>query len=161
MDKIVPCLWFNGCAEEAVAFYTSVFRDARTGLVTHFGKSGAEASGQPEGSVLTIDFQLEGQDFQALNGGPQFQFSPAISLVVNCQTQREIDELWERLSEGGEKGECGWLTDRFGVTWQIVPAVIADMMQDPDAERVERMMVALLQMGKLDIEALKRAFEGG
>ena len=121
----------------------------------------SEASGQPEGSVLTIDFQLEGQDFQALNGGPQFQFSPAISLVVNCQTQREIDELWERLSEGGEKGECGWLTDRFGVTWQIVPAVIADMMQDPDAERVERMMVALLQMGKLDIEALKRAFEGG
>ena len=159
MQKITPCLWFDDKAEEAVNFYASVFKNLKIKDVTRYGEAGAKAAGRPKGTVMTVTFELEGQEFMALNGGPVFKFSPAISLMVHCETQEELDELWEKLSSGGEKGQCGWLTDKYGVSWQIVPAVLGEMLQDKDAERSERVMGALLQMNKLDIEALKRAYQ--
>ena len=152
-QKITPFLWFNGNAEEAVNFYTSVFNDAKAARMVRYG---AEGPG-PEGTVMTAPFRLYGQEFVALNGGPQFTFTPAISFVVNCQTQEEVDQLWEQLSEGGSKGRCGWLQDKFGVSWQIVPTVLAELLQAQDAEKSKRVMQAMLQMDKLQIETLKEA----
>lgn len=159
MQKIAPCLWFDDNAEEAVKFYTSVFPRSKIGTIARYGKSGASVSGRREGSVMTITFELDGQEFMALNGGPQFKFSPAISLMVNCETQHEVDEMWEKLSEGGKKSRCGWLDDKYGVSWQIVPTVIAELMS-AEPQGVERVMAALLKMDKLDIAALKRAYAG-
>ncbi len=158
MQKITPFLWFNNQAEEAANFYISVFKNSKIGSVTRYGDEGAEVSGQPEGSVMTVAFELEGQKFVALNGGPHFTFSPAVSFVVNCETQEEVDELWEKLSEGGEKQRCAWLRDRYGVSWQIVPTVLVEMLQDKDAGKAKRVMNAMLQMDKIDIQALKQAY---
>jgi len=144
-----------------VNFYVSIFKNSKIGIITHYGEEGAEASGRPKGTVMTVTFQLDGQEFMALNGGPQFTFSPAISFLVNCETQEEVDELWEKLSEGGEKEQCGWLKDKYGVSWQIVPTVLGEMMQDKDAEKSRRVMQAMLQMSKIDIERLKQAYEQG
>jgi len=159
MQKFTPSLWFDDNAEEAVKFYTSIFRNSKIKAVTHYGEAGAAASGRPKGSVLTVLFQLDGQEFHALNGGPHFKFSPAISFIANCGTQKEIDELWKKLSEGGETEQCGWLRDKFGVSWQIVPADIGKMMQDKDAEKTDRVMRAILQMSKIEIKKLKEAYE--
>jgi predicted 3-demethylubiquinone-9 3-methyltransferase (glyoxalase superfamily) len=159
MQKIVPHLWFDNQAEEAVEYYVSIFKNSKIDDVARYGKAGAEASGMPEGSVMTITFQLEGQDFMALNGGPVFTFSPAISLLVNCDTQEEVDELWEKLSEGGEEQPCGWLQDKYGVSWQIVPTILGELMRDEDPDKVERVVKAFLPMKKLDIQGLKRAYE--
>jgi predicted 3-demethylubiquinone-9 3-methyltransferase (glyoxalase superfamily) len=158
MPKIAPCLWFNDQAEEAVHLYVSIFKNSKIGRIARYGEAGAKVSGRPEGSVMTVMFELEGQEFMALNGGPHFKFSEAISLIVNCKTQEEIDELWQKLSEGGEKGVCGWLKDRYGLSWQIVPTVLGEMMQDKDSERTNRVMQAVLQMKKLDIKRLEQAF---
>lgn len=160
MEKISPCLWFDDNAEEAVNYYVSVFPDAKIESITRYSEEAAEAAGRPVGSVLTVAFQVKGQHLMALNGGPEFKFSEAISLMVNCDTQQELDMLWEKLSEGGEESYCGWLKDRFGVSWQIVPASLWEMMRDADPARFQRVMAAVLQMRKLDIETLKRAYEG-
>jgi predicted 3-demethylubiquinone-9 3-methyltransferase (glyoxalase superfamily) len=161
MQKITPFLWFDNQAEEAVNYYVSIFKNSKVGTMTRFDAEAAKASGQPEGSVMTVDFQLEGQDFIALNGGPQFKFTEAISFSVDCKTQEEVDELWEKLTEGGEEGQCGWLKDKFGLSWQIVPTVLMEMLKDQDAAKARRVMHAMLQMKKLDIEALKQAYEEG
>lgn len=157
MQKISPCLWFDGKAEEAMNFYMSVFKNAKIVNVMRYGEAGPG----PKGSVLAVTFELEGQEFIALNGGPQFQFTPAISMFVKCQTQAEVDDYWEKLLAGGGKTQqCGWLTDRYGVSWQIVPTVLGDMLQDKDAAKSQRAMQAMMKMVKLDIAALKKAFEG-
>src|SRR5438445_10041712 len=157
MQKITAFLWFDGKAEEAMNFYTSIFENSKIKSVTRYGEAGPG----PKGTVMTGTFQLEGQDFMALNGGPHFTFSPAISFFVNCQTQQEVDELWEKLSEGGEKGRCGWLKDKYGLSWQIVPSALGEMLRDEDAEKSKRVMKAMLQMDKIDIKALKQAYEQG
>jgi predicted 3-demethylubiquinone-9 3-methyltransferase (glyoxalase superfamily) len=159
MQPIAPCLWFNENAEEAVNFYVSIFKDSKIGAVARYGPASAAASGRPAGTVMTIMFQLGGQEFMALNGGPQFTFSPAISFMVRCARQQELDELWEKLSAGGAKGRCGWLTDKYGVSWQIVPDVLGMMMQGPDPNKSERVMQALLQMDKLDLQRLQEEYE--
>ena len=160
IQKITPFLWFDDNAEEAARFYTSIFKKSKIIDVTHYGESGAEASGRPKGTVMTVTFELEGQRFMALNGGPVFKFSPAISFLVNCETQKEVDDLWEKLSEEGEVEQCGWLKDKFGVSWQIVPSVLGEMMQDKDAEKSEKVMKALIQMKKIDILSLQKAYAG-
>ena len=160
MQKITPFLWFDSQAEEAANFYTSIFKNSKIENITRYDEESAKASGKPEGSVMTVDFQLEGQDFIALNGGPQFKFTEAISFSVDCKTQREVDELWEKLSAGGEEGPCGWLKDKYGLSWQIVPTVLVEMLKDKDAEKAKRVTHAMLQMKKLDIETLKRAYRG-
>jgi predicted 3-demethylubiquinone-9 3-methyltransferase (glyoxalase superfamily) len=154
MQKIIPNLWFDTEAEEAADFYTSIFEDSRVAKVLRYGEAGP----RPAGMVMTVTFQLEGQEFTALNGGPEFTFNEAISLLVSCESQEEVDDLWDKLSAGGEEGPCGWLKDRFGVSWQIVPAALDDMLQDEDADRANRVMKAMLQMGKLDIAALEKAY---
>lgn len=158
MQKITPCLWFDDKAEEAVHFYVSIFKNSKVGNVTHYGEEGAKVSGRPKGSVMTVTFQLDGQEFMALNGGPHFTFTEAVSFIINCTSQEEVDELWEKLSEGGEKGQCGWLKDKYGLSWQIVPSVLSEMMQDSDPEKTNRVMGALLQMKKLDIKRLQEAY---
>ncbi|VVB89065.1 3-demethylubiquinone-9 3-methyltransferase [uncultured archaeon] len=155
MQKITPFLWFDGKAEEAMNFYTSIFKNSKIVSIMRYGEEGP---GQ-KGTVMGVTFQLDGQEFMALNGGPQFTFSPAISFFVNCETQQEVDELWEKLSEGGEKQQCGWLKDKYGVSWQIVPTVLGEMLNDPDSAKSQRVMKAMLQMDKIDIEDLKRAYE--
>lgn len=155
-QKIIPCLWFDGQAEEAVRHYATIFKTVKTLDVVRYGDVGP---GKP-GSVLTISFEIDGQEFMGLNGGPHFKFNEAISFVVNCQTQAEVDELWEKLSAGGAKSQCGWLKDKFGVSWQIVPASLVELLHTNDAAATGRMMAALMQMTKLDIEALKRAYDG-
>jgi predicted 3-demethylubiquinone-9 3-methyltransferase (glyoxalase superfamily) len=155
MQRITPFLWFDDQAEEAVELYTSVFKNPRVGKVTRYGKAGPG----PEGSVMTISFELEGLQFTALNGGPEFQFNEAISFIVDCQSQEEVDELWDRLSEGGEEGPCGWLKDRFGVSWQIVPTILPELLNDPDPEKAQRVTEAMLKMKKIDIGALKQAYK--
>jgi len=159
MQTITPCLWFDDKAEEAVNFYTSILKHSRIKGITRYGEAGAEVSGRPKGTVMTVTFQLDGQEFLALNGGPHFTFSPAISFIVNCETQQEVDELWEKLSEGGERQRCGWLKDKYGVSWQIVPTVLGEMLQDKDAEKSAKVMEALLKMDKLNIKTLKQAYE--
>jgi predicted 3-demethylubiquinone-9 3-methyltransferase (glyoxalase superfamily) len=157
MQKITPFLWFDDQAEEAVNFYTSIFKHSKIGNISRYGEGGPGAPG----AVMTVSFELEGQEFTALNGGPHFAFSPAISFFVNCETQEEVDDLWEKLSEGGEEQQCGWLTDKYGVTWQIVPTILIEMLQDKDAEKSRKVTEAMLQMVKIDIEALKLAYEAG
>lgn len=161
MQKITPFLWFDDKAEEAVNFYVSIFKNSKVVSTTRYGEDAAEAAGRPKGTVMTVSFQLEGQEFIALNGGPHFKFTEAISFLVNCETQEEIDELWEKLSKGGEKGQCGWLKDRYGLSWQIVPPILGKMLQDKDAEKSKRVMKAMLQMHKIDIKSLKHAYEQG
>jgi len=161
MQKIVPFLWFDNQAEEAATFYTSVFPNSRIRNVTRYGAAGAEASGMPADSVMTVEFELNGLEFVALNGGPAFAFSPAVSFAVGCDTQEEVDYLWERLSEGGNTQQCGWLTDKYEVTWQITPTVLPRMLQDADKRRSERVMKAMVQMVKLDIALLEQAYEQG
>ena len=158
MQKITPFLWFDDKAEEAVNFYVSIFKNSKIGSIARYGEAGAEVSGRQKGTVMTVTFQLDGQEFVALNGGPIFNFSPAISFVVNCETQEEVDRLWERLSEGGEREQCGWLKDKYGVSWQIVPTDLSKMLQDKDPKRSEKVMEALLQMDKIDIETSKQAY---
>jgi predicted 3-demethylubiquinone-9 3-methyltransferase (glyoxalase superfamily) len=159
MEKITPFLWFDDKAEEAANFYVSIFKNSKMGGLTRYGEEGAKAAGRPKGTVMTISFQLDGQEFTALNGGPHFKFSEAISFVVNCETQEEVDRFWEKLSAGGEKSRCGWLKDKYGLSWQIVPTVLVTMLQDKDTEKSKRVMAAMLQMDKIDIKTLKKAYE--
>lgn len=157
MQKISTCLWFDGQAEPAARFYTSIFKDSDIGEISHYGPN---TPGE-EGTVLTVSFQIEGQDFLALNGGPVYQFTPAISFVVDCRSQEEVDYYWDRLLEGGGRpDQCGWLTDRYGISWQIVPAVLSELLGDPDREKADRVMQAMLKMVKLDIAELRRAYAG-
>ena len=157
MQKITPFLWFNDQAEEAMNFYTAIFKNSKIGSVSRYGEGGP---GKP-GSVMTATFELDGQEFMALNGGPLFTFSEAISFFVNCETQAEVDELWEKLTEGGEESQCGWLKDKYGLSWQIVPSALGELLNDPDAEKARRVMNAMLQMKKIDIAGLRSAYEQG
>jgi predicted 3-demethylubiquinone-9 3-methyltransferase (glyoxalase superfamily) len=161
MQKISPCLWFDDKAEEAAKFYTSIFKDSKIGDVTRYGKEGYEIHGREEGTVMTAEFEIEGQKFLALNGGPIFKFNEAISFQVYCETQEEVDYYWEKLSEGGDEKaqQCGWLKDKYGVSWQIVPIILIKMLKDKDSEKSQRVMKAMLQMRKLDISTLKKAYE--
>jgi predicted 3-demethylubiquinone-9 3-methyltransferase (glyoxalase superfamily) len=159
MQKITPYLWFEDNAEEAAKFYTSIFKNSRVINITHYGESAAEVSGRPKGTVMTVTFELEGQRFMALNGGPIFKFSPAISFLVSCETQQEVDDLWEKLSEGGQVEQCGWLKDKVGVSWQIVPNILGEMIKDKDTKKSERVIKAMLQMKKIDIQGLRKAYE--
>jgi len=158
MPKITPFLWFDNNAEEAVKFYTSIFKKSKVLVVTRYGKSGAAASGRPEGSAMTIAFELEGQKFVALNGGPYFKFTEAVSFVVNCKTQAEIDKFWKKLSAGGKESQCGWLKDKFGLSWQIVPDNLGKILGSKDEAKTQRVMKALLKMQKLDVKTLQKAF---
>jgi predicted 3-demethylubiquinone-9 3-methyltransferase (glyoxalase superfamily) len=153
MQKITPCLWFDTQGEEAARFYTSVFPNSRVLKVTHYGSAGP----RPEGTVMTVEFELDGRQFTALNGGPEFTFSEAVSFEVSCEDQEEVDFYWDRLSEGGEQGPCGWLKDRFGLSWQIVPTALPRLLGDADTEKAQRVMAAMLQMRKIDVEELERA----
>ena len=157
MQKITTFLWFNNQAEEAMNFYVSIFRNSKVVSLTRYGEAGSG----PKGSVMTAAFQLEGQEFVALNGGPQYTFSPAISFVVNCESQQEVDDLWDKLAAGGRPQQCGWLTDRYGLSWQIVPAVLAQLLGDKDPVKAQRVMKAMLQMVKIDIQGLKQAYDCG
>ena len=158
-QKITPFLWFDNQAEEAVNFYTSIFENSKIGSAARYDEEGSKVSGRPKGSVMTVPFQLEGQDFVALNGGPMFKFTEAVSFVVNCETQKEVDHFWEKLSAGGEEVQCGWLKDKFGLSWQVVPTVLSEMLQDKDAQKAKRVMAAMLKMKKIDIAELRRAYE--
>ena len=160
LQRITPFLWFDHQAEEAARFYVSIFKDSRITSTARYDDEGAKASGRPKGSVMTVAFELDGQEFTALNGGPVFKFTEAISLVVNCQTQEEVDHFWSKLSAGGQDVQCGWLKDRFGVSWQVVPTVLIEMLQDKDPEKSKRVMTAVLKMKKIEVEALRRAFGG-
>jgi predicted 3-demethylubiquinone-9 3-methyltransferase (glyoxalase superfamily) len=162
IQKITPCLWFDNQAEEAVAFYTAIFRDSKIAKVARYGEAGQEIHGKPAGTVMTVAFELDGQTFTALNGGPIFKFNEAISFQVNCETQEEVDYYWEKLAQGGDKKaqQCGWLKDKYGVSWQVVPTVLPEMITDPDSEKSQRVFKAMLQMKKIDIAELKRAYAG-
>jgi len=153
VQKISPCLWFDTEGEEAANFYTSVFKNSRILDVSRYGEAGP----RPAGTVMTVTFEIEGQEFTALNGGPEFKFNEAVSFQVQCETQEEVDELWSTLTKEGEAGPCGWLKDRYGLSWQIIPTALDELLNDPDPQRSQRAMKAMLQMGKLDIEALRRA----
>jgi predicted 3-demethylubiquinone-9 3-methyltransferase (glyoxalase superfamily) len=156
MQKITPFLWFDTQAEEAMNFYVSLFKNSKVVSVTRYGEAGPGA----KGTVMSATFQLEGQQFYALNGGPQYKFTPAISLFVSCETQKEVDELWNKLSAGGHKDRCGWLQDKYGLSWQIIPSVLGKMLGDKDPGKSGRVMKAMLQMDKIDIKKLKQAYEG-
>ena len=156
MQKITPYLWFDNQAEEAANFYTSIFKDSKIEDIQRYGEAGPG----PEGTAMIVTFTLEGQQFFALNGGPQFKFTEAISLYVNCQTQAEVDELWQKLADGGEEQMCGWLKDKYGLSWQIIPTALTELMSDPDPEKAGRVMQAMLQMQKIDVAELRRAYEG-
>src|SRR4026207_1007757 len=163
MQKITPFLWFDNQAEEAAKFYTSIFRNSKVGRILRYDEEAAKTSqsGRPVGSVLTIEFEIAGQKFTALNGGPEFKFNESISFVVNCETQNEVDYFWEKLmADGGQESQCGWLKDKFGVSWQITPTILIDMLHDKDAKKAERVMKAMMQMQKIDIETLKEAYAG-
>jgi predicted 3-demethylubiquinone-9 3-methyltransferase (glyoxalase superfamily) len=161
MQKISPCLWFDDQGEEAAKFYTSIFKDSKIGDVTRYGKEGYEIHGREEGTIMTVEFEIEGQKFLVLNGGPIFKFNEAISFQVYCETQEEVDYYWEKLSEGGDEKaqQCGWLKDKYGVSWQIVPTILIKMLKDKDSEKSQRVMKAMLQMHKLDISTLKKAYD--
>lgn len=156
MSKITPFLWFDDRAEEAVELYTSIFKNSKIKEVSRYGEAGPG----PAGQVMTVNFEIEGQEFIALNGGPVFKFTEAVSFVVNCETQEEVDELWEKLTDGGEEVQCGWLKDKFGLSWQIVPTKLGELMGDPDPVKAQRVTQAMLQMKKLDIAGLQLAYEG-
>ena len=163
MKKITPFLWFDGQAEDAAKFYTSIFKDSRIGRILRYSEEVAKVSesGQSAGSVLTIEFEIEGQKFVALNGGPLFKFNESISFVINCETQEEVDYFWEKLTaDGGEESACGWLKDKFGMSWQVTPTVLIDMLNDSDEEKSGRVMQAMLQMRKIDVKVLKDAYHG-
>jgi predicted 3-demethylubiquinone-9 3-methyltransferase (glyoxalase superfamily) len=160
IQMIAPCLWFDTQAEDAANFYISIFANSRILRVLHYTQAGFEIHGKPSGSILTVEFELNGQKFTALNGGPQFKFNEAISLEITCETQNEVDYYWNRLGEDGEFGECGWLKDKFGLSWQIAPAVLGEMLNDPDNTKVERVMSAFLPMKKIDIATLKEEYAG-
>ena len=153
MSKITPCLWFDTEGEEAARFYASIFPSSKVGKITHYGSAGP----RPEGMVMTVEFALDGQEFLALNGGPEFAFNEAISFQVDCEDQAEVDRYWSALSDGGEEGPCGWLKDRFGVSWQIVPTALPRLLADPDPERAQRVMAAMMKMGKIEVDELERA----
>jgi len=157
MQKITPFLWFDGKAEEAMNFYVSVFKNSKVVRVSRYGDAGPG----PKGTVMSATFQLDGQDFFALNGGSQFTFTPAISFFVNCETQQEVDQLWDKLSDGGRKERCGWLKDKYGLSWQVVPSILGRLLGDTDAAKSKRVMQAMLQMDKLDIKGLQDAYDGG
>jgi len=157
MQKITPCLWFDTEAEEAAHFYTSIFKNSRIVDISRYGEAGP----RPAGMVMTAAFELDGQEFTALNGGPDFKFNEAVSFQVSCETQEEVDEFWNRLTEGGEPGPCGWLKDKYGVSWQIIPTALNELLSDPDPEKSQRAMKAMLEMSKIDIEALRRAVAQG
>src|SRR5438128_4630997 len=157
MQKITPFLWFNDDAEEAVKFYSSIFKNSKIRKIARYDKAGEKAAGQPAGSVMTIEFEIEGQEFIALNGGPHFKFTEAVSFVVSCKTQSEVDYYWKKLSAGGKGVQCGWLKDKFGLSWQIVPTILGELMSDKDPAKSERVMEAMLKMVKLDINKLKSA----
>ena len=157
MQKITPYIWFDDQAEEAMNFYTSIFKHSKVVAVSRFGEAGP----RPAGMVLTATFELEGQEFVALNGGPEYSFTPAISFFVHCETQVEVDEMWDKLSADGEQGQCGWLKDKFGVSWQIVPNILGELLNDKDTEKSKRVMLAMLKMGKLDIASLQQAYQKG
>jgi predicted 3-demethylubiquinone-9 3-methyltransferase (glyoxalase superfamily) len=162
IQRITPCLWFDDQAEEAARFYIAIFKGSRIVHVTRYGEAGREVHGKAPGTVLTVAFELEGHAFTALNGGPQFKFNEAISFQVHCETQEEVDYYWQRLSEGGDPRaqQCGWLKDKYGVSWQVVPTALIEMLSDPDHGKSERAMSAMLQMKKLDIDKLRRAYAG-
>jgi predicted 3-demethylubiquinone-9 3-methyltransferase (glyoxalase superfamily) len=160
MQRITTFLWFNDQAEEAAKFYISIFKNSEILCVTRYGPAAAKASGRPKGSVMTVKFRMEGQEFVALNGGPHFKFTEAVSLVVNCRTQRELDTFWQKLSAGGEISRCGWLKDKYGLSWQIVPSFLHELLSDKDARKSDRVMEAVLQMDKLDIKTLQNAHAG-
>ena len=160
IQKITPFLWFDDQAEEAARFYVSVFPSSKIGTITRYDENAAKAAGRPAGSVMTVAFQLEGQDFTALNGGPTFKFTEAVSFVVKCATQEEVDRYWDKLSAGGQQIQCGWLKDRFGLAWQITPTVLLEMLEDKDRTKSGRVMAAMLTMKKLDIGALQKAYAG-
>jgi predicted 3-demethylubiquinone-9 3-methyltransferase (glyoxalase superfamily) len=159
MQKIKPCLWFDGRAEEAIAFYATVFKHTKVKKVSRYGEAGAKVSGMPVGSTMTVDFELDGQELLALNGGPAFRFNEAVSFVVTCKDQEQVDEYWRKLSAGGEELPCGWLRDRYGLCWQVVPKALPEMLQDRDSRKAERVMAAMLEMKKIDVAALKRAYD--
>ena len=156
MQKINPFLWFDNQAEDAANFYVSLFKNSKIINVARYGEAGPG----PKGTAMSVTFELAGQKFIALNGGPLFTFTEAVSFLINCETQQEVDELWEKLSEGGRKDRCGWLQDKFGLSWQIIPAVLGEMLHDPDPEKAQRVMKAMLQMQKIEVAALIRAYEG-
>lgn len=156
MQKITPFLWFDGQAEQAAKFYTSIFKRSKVTGVTRYGDGGPG----PKGKVMSVNFELEGQPFYALNGGPEYHFTPAISFFVDCKTQKEVDDLWRKLSRGGKPNVCGWLTDKFGITWQIVPSILGEFLSDPDPAKAARVMEAMLKMDKIDIAGLKSAYRG-
>ncbi len=159
MQKITPFLWYDHQAEEAANFYVSIFSNSKIKSIARYGEAGEKAAGRPKGSVMTVSFQIEGQEFTAINGGPHFIFSPAISFVVNCTTQQEVDGLWEKLSADKNAEQCGWLKDKYGLSWQIVPVVLFEMLQDKDPRKSERVMQAMLQMKKIDIKQLQQAYD--
>lgn len=161
-QKLATCLWFDGRAEEAAQFYTSIFKNSKIGHMTHYGKAGFEIHGQPEGKVMTVDFEIEGQTFTALNGGPVFKFNEAVSFQVRCETQEEADYYWEKLTAGGDDSaqQCGWLKDKFGVSWQVFPVELLELTGDPTSEKSQRAMQAMMQQKKIDIAAIKRAYDG-
>jgi len=161
MQKITPFLWFDDQAEEAAKFYTSVFKNSKIGKITRYGKEGYEVHGKKAGTAMTVEFEIDGQKIIALNGGPQFKFTEAISFSVDCKSQEEVDELWEKLTKGGEEGACGWLKDKYGLSWQINPTVLSEMLADKDPKKAGRVMTAMLKMKKIDIKTLKKAYEQG
>lgn len=158
MQKITPFLWFDHQAEEAMNFYTSVFKNSKIGNIIRYDEAGAKASGMPKDSVMTASFQLDGQAFMALNGGSHFQFTEAVSFVINCKTQQEVDYFWEKLTEGGTENQCGWLKDKFGLSWQVVPNLLPELLHDKDAQKSQRVMRAMLQMKKIEIRILQQAY---
>jgi predicted 3-demethylubiquinone-9 3-methyltransferase (glyoxalase superfamily) len=161
MQKITPFLWFDHQAEAAVKFYTSLFKKSKIGKITHYNKAAEKVAGRPAGSVMTVEFEIEGQEFTALNGGPLFKFNESVSLVVSCKTQKEVDYYWKKLTAvGGKEVQCGWLKDKYGLSWQIVPTVLGELLGDKDAAKSQRVMQAMLKMVKLDIKKLKRAHQG-
>src|SRR5688572_15337154 len=160
MQKITPCLWFDDNAEEAVNLYVSIFQNSRIGSVTRYDEASAKVSGRPEGSVLTVEFELEGEKFTALNGGPLFKFTEAVSFMIDCESQEEVDRLWAKLSEGGEESQCGWLKDKYGLSWQVAPRILTELLKDKDPVTSKRVMEAMLQMKKIEIKTLMEAYEG-
>jgi predicted 3-demethylubiquinone-9 3-methyltransferase (glyoxalase superfamily) len=160
IQRITPCLWFDDQAEEAAKFYVSIFKNSRMGPITRYGEAGAQVSGRPKGSVMTVTFEIENQEFVALNGGPIFKFTEAVSFMVKCETQTEIDRMWEKLCQGGEPGQCGWLKDKYGLSWQIVSPEWDKLLRDKDTKRSERVMEAILQMTKPNLQKIQQAYDG-